>query len=151
MTDTMTLARQLLRQHAHALASPAQRRHRITTRRRLHQLLQRRAQIGIALRHGPPPRPRASHPSLRGGQCYLGRSPQFLYPGRDGRSRQSNRSRDRAHPAIAQSASFRRRPQPTHLFVHHAAKQLEFLGNARFITAHVLMLGERVLLVKVIY
>ena len=150
MTDRVSLATQLGRQRAHALAGPAQWRHRMASGGRLHQLLQRRAQPRIRVRQPRPARTFAPHTMLRCHRHALSRIAQLLHSGRDRRTCQTYRPSDDADPSIPKRTSLRRSPQSAHLLVHHATKRLELLGNARFVVVHPAMLSGPIALVNII-
>jgi hypothetical protein len=150
MAHSMALTRQLGSQRAHALAGPAQRRHRVASRRRLHQLFQCRAQPRVGVRHPRPTRAFTPHAMLRRKHHEFSRVTQLLHPRRDRRTRQADRPRNSADTAVPERTSFCRRPQPAHLLVHHAAQRLVLLSYLGLVIIHPAMLTARIQLVKVI-
>jgi len=150
MAHRVALARQLGGQRAHALAGPAQRRHRVAPGGRLHQFLERRAQPRVDVDHAGTTGAWAPHAMLRRQSHQLSRVAQFLHPRRNRRTRQADCARDGADAAIPQRTSLCRRPKPAHLFVHHVAQRLVLLGDPGFVIIHPIMVSGRTSLEKVI-
>ena len=150
MAHSVTLARQLGGQRAHALAGPAQWGHRMASRCRLHQFLQRRAQSRIAVRRPRPTRTLASHAVFRRYRHEFSRVTQLLHSRRDRRTCQADRSSDGADTAIPKRTSLCRRPQSAHLLVHHSTERFILLSDLGFVIIHPAMLSALIKLVKVI-
>ena len=150
MTHGVALARQLGGQGAHALAGPAQQRHRMASGRRLNKFLQRRTQSRVYVDHSRAAGTGTSHPMFRRHRYQLPRVTQFFHPRRDRRTRQADCPRHGGDTAIPESTSFRRRPKSAHLLIHHVTKRFVLLGNLGFIVIHLPMLPGQLRLVKVI-
>ena len=105
--DRMATLRQLRRQPPQALAGPAQGRHRVAPRLGFHQRQQRGQQPRVALHGRLAAAALPAHPSRRQLVC------QILQATANRARRQSCRPRHCRDPAIARSARFRGRQQPT--------------------------------------
>src|SRR6516165_2358871 len=121
--DLVTLRLQRLRQAAHALAGPPQRRFRIPAARRLDQGFEIGEQRRVLGNRRLAPRSRPPNPFRR---LILG---QFLQAPPDRARRNPSRHRDRCDPTITRGECLRRRDQATAPFIEKRGHRRKSLSS----------------------
>src|SRR5512147_693086 len=134
-TDPITLLAELVRQLAHALAGPAQRRLGVAPGHRLHQRLQRRRQRRNLLRESLAPAAAPPNRRLERRSAALS-LPLLSDAGNYGISRHPRGLGYDGNAAAPQGDGFRTRPQTPHSLVHQRTERFKLLSDQTHV-AHV--------------
>src|SRR5208337_1450590 len=143
VTDLIALRVQLLGQVSRALAGPAQRRLRVPSRHRLHQLFQGRRESGHAPRRALPSSPRTPDP--RWAQRLL--LSQLHQPANNRVAGQASRAGNDRNSTPPKSPGFRTCPQTPVALVHGRQQRAEFCSDL-LIGSHIMRVGRDDTLVK---
>ena len=143
VADLIALRVQFLGQATRALAGPAQRRLRIPSRHRFHQILQRRRQSGHQHGRPLPPGPRASNP---GGVQGLLLS-QLRKPSNNRIACQPDRTSDHRDPTPPQSPGLSPGPHPPVALVHRGQKRAVLCADL-LLGSHAARIGQTELMIK---
>ena len=141
MAHLMPAAAQFFGQPAHALAGPAQRRLRVATRARLHQLFQIPQQgriLGLSLLAAPAWTANGDLAT----RPLLGRLLELRQTRADGASRHAACTRHQRDPSASQRGAFRRRPQAPHTLVEPRLELPEALSYLA-LAGHSTILGRK--------